>query len=94
MGDRTALENLWRQRLNEAKLRLDFASNYVKEIQRDFSSGELPAPDGHDAYQQALHAESHAIAEYRRILRIFSELVVSGKKPDEAASRLLKSDTS
>ncbi len=83
MGDRTALEALWRQRVNDAKLRLDFASNYVKEIQRDFSSGELPAPDGHFAYQQALRAESFALGEYRRVLAIFTGLVTHGKEPDE-----------
>ena len=83
MGDRTALETLWRQRLSDARLRLNFAVNYVNEIQRDFSSGELPAPDGRIAYHRALRAESFALREYSRALHLFADLVVRSKVPDE-----------
>jgi hypothetical protein len=33
--DRDALEELWQLRLSNAKLRLEFARNYVLEVQRD-----------------------------------------------------------
>ncbi len=83
------LEDLWRERLNTAKLRLDFARQYMKEVQRDRNSGDIPGPDGNFAYQKALRAENTALAEYNRVLRVFTKLVVDGKIPDERASELV-----
>lgn len=81
--DRPALEALWRNRLKDARLRLDFARNYVTEIQRDFSSNELPSPDGHYALGKALRGETAALREYHRILRIFADIVTKGNIPKE-----------
>ncbi len=51
--DRKAIEDLWRQRLNDAKLRLEFAENFTTEVEHDYQSGEivtrrdfLPCRDG------------------------------------------------
>jgi hypothetical protein len=52
-------------RLKDAKLRLDFARNYLKEVQADSMGG----PDGHFAYHYAIRAETEALREYARILR-------------------------
>ncbi len=57
---------------------------YLKEIQRD--RADMPAADGDFAYRRALQAENVALAEYKRILRVFADLVVEGKTPDESAS--------
>jgi hypothetical protein len=85
--DRYALEELWRQRVNTAKLRLEFARNYVAELQEDLRAETIPFPDGSFAYQQALRAEANALSEFRRVLQIFTDLTVDGKIPDEARYR-------
>lgn len=80
--DRRVLEELWLQRFSDAKLRLDFARNYVTEVKHDFLSPDIGA-DGNYAYRQALRAENAALSEYHRILRIFSDLTLRGIIPDE-----------
>jgi hypothetical protein len=40
-------------------------------------------PDGPFALHQALRRESEALAEYQRVLTIFSELILHGTVPDE-----------
>jgi hypothetical protein len=82
--DRKELEDLWRSRLNEARLRVELARNFMQEVQRDFKSGTIPQPDGDFAYRRAVHAENTALAEYSRILRVYHDLSVNGKKPGEA----------
>lgn len=81
--DRKALEELWLNRLHDTALRLDFARNFVKELQRDFSAGALPSADGR-YFQRALYAENSALKEYERVLRIFTDLTVHGKIPNES----------
>lgn len=84
--DRRVLEDLWRERLSDARLRLDFARNYLGEVGHD-PLGDSPAPDGHFAFQRAIKAERFALPEYIRILRLFSDLVMNGIVPDEDAFR-------
>ena len=81
---RKVLEELWRSRLNDAKLRLDFARNYVADVQRDHPSGDIPESDYHFADQKALRSENLALEEYNRVLRIYPDLVVNGTIPEEA----------
>jgi hypothetical protein len=73
----------WHQRVQDAKLFLDFAVNFRKEVEADQRSGHIPSADGHFAYQRALHAETAAHKEHMRVLRIFNDLLVNGKIPDE-----------
>ena len=80
------LERLWRQRMRDAQLRLDFARNYLKEVQRDFPSGTVPPPDGAFAHHKALRAENAALAEYHRVLRVYTDLVLHGTIPAEKES--------
>ncbi|GEM_PF-1561559 len=77
--DRHELELLWLDRLKDARLRLAFARTYVKEIQKDFESGGISKPDGDFAYRVALQAENAALAEYRRVLRVVTDLFVGGE---------------
>ena len=83
---REELERLWRSRLAEAKLRLDFARNYVNEVRQDFPIDDT-SPDGHYALQRALRAENVALVEFHRILRVYTGLVMDGKMPDEEGSQ-------
>ena len=79
----SALEALWRSRLCDARLRLDFARNYFKEIQRDFTDGGISAPLERYALDKALRAERAALREYGRILTILNDLTIHGKIPKE-----------
>lgn len=72
------LAQLWRGRLRDAEIRLDFALNFMAEVQRDFPH---PTVDGKNAHHSALQAEQLALAEYKRVLRIFTDLVLDGKIP-------------
>ena len=82
---RREIEEVWRNRVRDAQLRLDFARNFVKEVQRDFPPDSVPSADGRFAFQKALRVENFALAEYRRVLRIFTDLALGGKTPDENA---------
>ena len=80
--ERQESEELWRNRLASAKLRLDFARNYLNEVQRDFPIDDT-SPDGQYAFRRALRAENVALAEFHRLLRIYTDLVMDGKIPPE-----------
>jgi hypothetical protein len=82
--DRKALEELWRQRVADAKLRVDFARSYVREVVSDFPPREISNADGLFAYQRAVQAENSALRDYARVSRIYQDLTVKGVIPDEA----------
>ena len=84
--DRQALQELWRKRLADAKVRLDFARHFVTEVKQDLQSPDIPTPDGSYAYRRALRAETLALREYSRVLRIYQDLAVRGVVPDEGAA--------
>ena len=81
------LDELWRLRLSNARLRLEFARSYVKEVHRDLEKGTVPSADGTVAFERAVRAENLALAEYNRVLRIFTDLVVRRIIPDEDQAR-------
>jgi hypothetical protein len=80
---RSELEDRWRKRVQLVKLRLDLYRLQVKQIKE--LSEQIPPPDGGFAYRQTLRAETAALADYCLTLRMFSDLVVEGKVPDENA---------
>ena len=65
--ERRELEGLWRSRLDDAKLHLDYATSYMKV--RD---------DG-----WARKAHEVALAKFNRVLLTFTDLVMDGKLPKE-----------
>jgi len=79
---RQELESLWRNRVRDARIRLDFSRSYLDEVRQDRRS----EADGDYAYRRALRADRDALAEFRRVLRIFTELVVHGEVPNEKIS--------
>ena len=89
-SSREELEDLCRRRVASAKLRLDFARQYLTEVQRDFPLNDT-SPDGQYATQHALRAENFALAEYRRVLRVYTDLV-DGTLPDEDWQRRMPPD--
>ena len=78
---RKDIENLWRERVRDVRLRLDFARNYLAEIQKDVKAGGIPRADGDFAYRNAIRAEREALAEYRKMLKIFTDLTLHGRFP-------------
>jgi len=78
--NRHALEELWRVRLEEARVAYERARNALREVRQEFGS-EANAGGAYGVHQ-ALRAENIALTEYLRVLRIFTDLVVAGKVPD------------
>jgi hypothetical protein len=67
------LETLWRSRLREAHLRLDFIRHLLRGVQRD----------GCDGHRRAIRLEHLAQQEYRHLQQILFDLTVREKAPDE-----------
>ena len=82
---RGELEAAWQRRVSRARARYR-----EKAVARDLITERfaLPQNEGFDpggafALHQALRRESEALAEYQRVLTIFSELILHGTVPDE-----------
>jgi len=78
--DRRALVEMWRIRLEDVRTRHKTAHAAVDDA-RELQS-QIPSPDGSFALQHALLAEHRALAELRRVLTVFSDLVCHGKIPE------------
>jgi len=74
------LELLWR-RLEDAKLRMDFAHNYLNEIRQDRAAGALPSPDGQHAHLRALNEQQVAVKNYFSALEDFRAALSLEKSP-------------
>jgi hypothetical protein len=76
---RDALEDLWRERTESALKHYRIAkAECAKAISMQ---SEPEPPDGSLAYRKVLRDENAALAEYKRVLTIFTDLTVSGKMP-------------
>jgi hypothetical protein len=80
---RQELENQLRKLLADAKIRLEIARNHVRKVQCDLKSGALPPAEGRYAHHRALQAETLALDHYQHVLKTLSDLVLTGKIPDE-----------
>ena len=78
------LEEQWQSRVRHAKLHLDLCRLYVKQMQT--LAADIPPNDGGYAFRKALRSEQSALAEYTHAFRIYSDLVVYGKLPDQWSS--------
>ena len=79
---RVGLEETWRDRLEQASHRYRSAQREAAKTLAD--AGSVPHPDGQFAASRAFQAASTAFAEYRRVLKIFNDLVIDGKVPPDA----------
>ncbi len=70
----------WREKLELAKRAYEAARLTVKT--RDWHDSRMPLSDGVLCNQQAILAETRALIEYRRVLTIFHNLTVHGKRPE------------
>ena len=80
-SERQPLESKWRVRLFRALDDLERARARLKEAETLRSSQPVGHPDGEFAHQEAIKAETAALSEYTRVLRITSDLIVHGKIP-------------
>ena len=80
-GNRRYLEDLWSSRLAEARERYRVAQEECKAAAG--APSDLPSPDGSLSYRHALRAETAAVKEYARVLRIFTDLTIHGTVPPD-----------
>jgi hypothetical protein len=78
-----SLHELWRIRLNDARRELRHAQRFVGEVREDLVANNIPFPDSSYAYRQAITAETLALQQFNRVLRIFGDLIINGVIPDE-----------
>jgi hypothetical protein len=81
LPSRQALENLWRGRLEIADS--DYRTARVAVVEARELQSQIPSPDGNLALSKALLVEKLTLAEYRRVLTIFTNLLVDGTIPAE-----------
>lgn len=84
--ERIVDKEFWRKRLNDAKLRLDLARNYVNEVRSDLSLRLLLPPDGKLALHAAIQAEKLSLQKYARVLEHYEKLTMTGIPPSGAES--------
>ena len=77
------LEDRWLKRLQQAKANLDFRRGHTWEVRVELDGALIPAQEGNYAYRTARRAESVALAEYRRVLCVLTDLVAKGKIPED-----------
>ena len=79
---RQNLEHLWKARVENVKTRLDFATHHLKEIGDDHRLGRIPPTDP-EARDNAIRAYTEVLAEYVSVSKIYQDLVLHGKIPEE-----------
>jgi hypothetical protein len=80
---RRELEDVWRERV-QAQYRLyRSASEQFRKVLEEQRHATKPSPDGNQAVFNALELENSARKEYMRVVRIFSDLTLRGKIPEE-----------
>jgi hypothetical protein len=79
-------EEIWRERLHQAEIRYHLTSSRTRQMQAEHSNGSMPSPDGDLALRKALRSENAARAEYMRVLRVFTQLILYGERPEEKTS--------
>ena len=79
--ERHELEDIWRARLEQSHQRYQEASKEYRKLLLEEPDGLPPSPDSPLA--RARQAESEALLEHFRVLRIFTDLTIHGKLPEE-----------
>ncbi len=76
---RQTLEEIWRVRLHAAQQRAGLALADFKKVEQEWRA--QMQPEDRLAMSEALTRESVARRKYIRTLRVFTNLVVNGKRP-------------
>jgi hypothetical protein len=80
-ASRRDLEALWKERTRDARRLYRIAQAECERVRQEQHGGSAPSQDAHRAISIALQIENAALAEYSRVLKIFTDLTVSGKMP-------------
>ncbi len=80
---RIQLETIWYSRVKQARERYYAAVGKSRAALKGRQQSLLSSPDGALAVRQSARLEAAALREYRRLLKIFMELVADGKVPIE-----------
>ncbi|HTS65901.1 MAG TPA: hypothetical protein VMH28_27960 [Candidatus Acidoferrales bacterium] len=83
MSSRIELEEIWRTRLKAARQRYVESTEAFTRVTPDSADGLMHRQDSAYSRLQAGERERFARQEYMRVLRIFTDLVVDGKIPEE-----------
>jgi hypothetical protein len=76
------LEDFWREKAYQARRKYNQASSAAHEVMKVQRFWPLPAPHSSVSVSRALEAESKALAEYLRVLKISNDLIIYGKIPE------------
>ena len=79
---RETMEDSWRVRLEETQARYKQATERRSQLPQEQPHGGSSGLNGRFAL--ARQQESEALAEYTRVLRLFTDLTVKGKIPEES----------
>lgn len=82
MPERAQLDDLWRARVRIARANYETAVAVFKQTWAEHYDEHLTADPSY-AIRQARRVEGAALAEYMRVLRIFSDLVLHGRQPPD-----------
>ncbi len=77
------MEDFWRTRLDETRKQYERASVTFRQAAQDFTEKQMPLTDGNLRFRRAIREESAARREYMRALRIFTDLIIHGKIPED-----------
>ena len=80
---RDELDDAWRARLEQALFQHRVASEAFQKALEEQDRGLTLAPNGSYAVILARQRELEARKEYRRVLRLFTDLVMHDKIPEE-----------
>ena len=81
--ERQRLEVLWRAKLQQSRSVYNAATVQLQAVMQDYRAKGLPAPDGSLAVDRALKLETEARNKYIHTLRVFTDLLTTGKIPIE-----------
>ncbi len=79
--DRVKLCEEWRKRVQAAQEAYKSARNHQQALKDELPF--LPVSDGGQALRNAVVAEMHALDEYAKVLRVFTDIAIRGKRPNE-----------
>jgi hypothetical protein len=82
-ANRKEIEDRWRLRLTQAQANYRTSSAAFCLAADEYRKREIPSQDGHLRLSQALAAETRARGEYIRILKLFTDLIMYGRTPDD-----------
>ena len=76
----------WHEKLLDGERAYSAASAEVKRLMVEYR--DIPPADRGFAFQQAVRTETAALADYNRILRVFTHLVLYGVLPGDSQEKI------